>query len=368
MNVFVDIAIAVIFVFATIGLMTTAIAEALASFMKSRARTLARQLRSLLDDKDIKDRFYGNALIRLDRETGSGMSDKMFDQTHPSYISPKAFARSLIMALADKTATAGSIVLDQTAILTSVTQSISALPSSSLRDFGRGALLDAQGSLERFETSLADRYDETMMRLSGEFKRRQQLVTFLAGFVLAVTLNIDVIAYAKRLQTDEDLREKAVATATAYSELCQAAANCAGRVSETDAVGDQPQAPGDDDIAAGVKALAKDLQRLNGQLSVAALGWNSCTWRAFWNGFGMSLLRENCPAPAKTADVTGDDPGEGRFIASLASVLSWLIAAFAAVLGAPFWFDILSKFIRLRGTGNKPDENTVASLPSKPAS
>ena len=214
-----------------------------------------------------------NLRLRHDRPDDDG------DQTHPSYISPKAFARSLIMALADKTATAGSIVLDQTAILTSVTQSISALPSSSLRDFGRGALLDAQGSLERFETSLADRYDETMMRLSGEFKRRQQLVTFLAGFVLAVTLNIDVIAYAKRLQTDEDLREKAVATATAYSELCQAAANCAGRVSETDAVGDQPQAPGDDDIAAGVKALAKDLQRLNGQLSVAALGWNSCLRR-----------------------------------------------------------------------------------------
>jgi hypothetical protein len=32
----------------------------------------------------------------------------------------------------------------------------------------------------------------------------------------------------------------------------------------------------------------------------------------------------------------------------------WLISAIATLFGAPFWFDTLQKFVRLRGTG--PDE------------
>ncbi|TFF21650.1 hypothetical protein E3C22_13220 [Jiella endophytica] len=353
MNVFVDIAIAVIFVFATIGLMTTAIAEAIASFMKTRAKTLAGQLRDLLGDSEITERFYGNALIRLDRQGEDRMSKKMFEETHPSYISPKAFARSLTMALSDKSVATG-IIPDPATILTSISQSISALPPSSLRDFGRAALIDAQGSLDRFETALADRYDETMMRLSGEFKRRQQCVTFLIGFALAAALNIDVIAYAKRLQLDEELRERAVATATAYAELCQAS-NCVGQAPEFEHLSEDAS----EEIAAGAKALSEDLKRLNAQLGEAALGWNACSWRAFWDGLNVTLARENCPAPAATAAKSGDDPGEGRFVASVASLFSWLIAAFAAILGAPFWFDILSKFIRLRGTGDKPGEATA---------
>jgi len=35
----------------------------------------------------------------------------------------------------------------------------------------------------------------------------------------------------------------------------------------------------------------------------------------------------------------------------------WLVTASATLFGAPFWFDLLQKLVRLRGTGNKPDGN-----------
>ena len=33
------------------------------------------------------------------------------------------------------------------------------------------------------------------------------------------------------------------------------------------------------------------------------------------------------------------------------SILGWLITALAISLGAPFWFDLLTKLVNIRGTG-----------------
>ena len=41
----------------------------------------------------------------------------------------------------------------------------------------------------------------------------------------------------------------------------------------------------------------------------------------------------------------------------------WLLTAFAVSFGAPFWFDLLSKFMTVRST-LKPKEETEGSLPS----
>jgi hypothetical protein len=36
-------------------------------------------------------------------------------------------------------------------------------------------------------------------------------------------------------------------------------------------------------------------------------------------------------------------------------VLGWVITALAISLGAPFWFDLLQKLLRLRSSGQRPD-------------
>jgi hypothetical protein len=43
-------------------------------------------------------------------------------------------------------------------------------------------------------------------------------------------------------------------------------------------------------------------------------------------------------------------------------VLGWLLTGVAVSLGAPFWFDILNKFINIRGSGKSPSE-----LPKTPS-
>ena len=45
----------------------------------------------------------------------------------------------------------------------------------------------------------------------------------------------------------------------------------------------------------------------------------------------------------------------------LRKVAGWLLTAFAVSLGAPFWFDLLNRFINLRVSGKAPEEK-----PKKP--
>ncbi|PYX39090.1 MAG: hypothetical protein DMG75_01940 [Acidobacteria bacterium] len=43
--------------------------------------------------------------------------------------------------------------------------------------------------------------------------------------------------------------------------------------------------------------------------------------------------------------------------------LGWILTIIAVSLGAPFWFDILNKFMRVRKAGNAPHE--TAKSPEK---
>jgi hypothetical protein len=43
------------------------------------------------------------------------------------------------------------------------------------------------------------------------------------------------------------------------------------------------------------------------------------------------------------------------FEAWAAALLGWALTAAAISLGAPFWFDLMGRVARLRGTGNRPE-------------
>ena len=60
--------------------------------------------------------------------------------------------------------------------------------------------------------------------------------------------------------------------------------------------------------------------------------------------------------------------GGGDFVWWLVVKLIGLsITAFAVSLGAPFWFDLLSKFMNVRGTGNKPATTEISEVKQPPA-
>ena len=61
------------------------------------------------------------------------------------------------------------------------------------------------------------------------------------------------------------------------------------------------------------------------------------------------------PIPLGWSSDSFDFFQEPKWILVLLSKLAgWTITALAIFLGAPFWFDLLSKIVNLRGSGGKP--------------
>jgi hypothetical protein len=81
------------------------------------------------------------------------------------------------------------------------------------------ALVDAAGDdVAKARENIETWFNNSMDRVSSWYKRRTQVVILILGFVIAVATNADSITIAKKLSTDETLRESLVAAAQEYSK------------------------------------------------------------------------------------------------------------------------------------------------------
>ena len=142
-----------------------------------------------------------------------------------------------------------------------------------------------------YRREIAAWFDEGMNRVSGWYRRQSQAIIFLIGAVVTVSANASTVHIVRDLWQDDALR---------YSVAQQAVAGAS-----TSSNLDSLQVP--DDI-----------------LKSFPLGWE------------------------------GDDPSDWTAGNWLAHVVGWFFTTAAVSLGAPFWFDLLSKVASLRGTGRRP--------------
>jgi hypothetical protein len=164
-----------------------------------------------------------------------------------------------------------------------------------------GKVSSAEEQLERFQQNVESWYNEAMDRIGGWYKRWTQRILLVIAAVLVLAVNADTIMLAKRFARDDALRASVVAVA-------------------------EKSVRGGD---------AADQQQL---LSAAAklglpLGW---------------VPDAQDPGAHEQLPVTA-----GGWLLKLSGLLLTMLAC---SLGAPFWFDTLSKFINLRGAGTPPGE------------
>jgi hypothetical protein len=108
----------------------------------------------------------------------------------PSYIDPKSFATALIDAIQQ-----GSTDIKQ------LKEKIDALPDDQLRRLLQGMYTRAEDKIENLHKAVATWFDAAMERLSGGYKRRAQLWTFVIALVIAGLLNVDSIHLFRSLWT-----------------------------------------------------------------------------------------------------------------------------------------------------------------------
>jgi hypothetical protein len=313
-----DVVIGMIFVYLLLSLLCSAMNETIEHFSKNRAKDLERGLRELLNDSTgsgLVQKVYDHGLI-------SGLFKGQYDPAGskinlPSYIPARNFA----VALMDIILPGGTSVASGAAgatLNTSPADALQPLRSAvgSLRNSSveqaLTAIIDSAGNnATEVRNGIEAWFNSSMDRVSGWYKRRAQLIILILGACVAVVMNVNSLSLANDLWVHKAQRDALVASAQGYSQ------NSGSSNASLEQYGLQTR----------IEALSK---------YNLPVGWDSTEWNR----------------------VKGLDP---LFI--LQSISGWLLTAFAISLGAPFWFDLLNKFIVVRSTV-KPSEKSTDE-PSK---
>lgn len=195
-----DVAVGMIFTFLAISLASGIIVEGISSIIKWRANTLLAGIKQLVNDgtfTDLAKDLYEHAAINA---RGPGAAAPQ--QNKPSYIDANQFANALmdITGISQQIAKAGAgappTVQD---LKNTVDAKVMVSKNPQINELLNGMIDRTLGNPDRIKLELANWFDLAMDRLSGAYKRRTQLVSFIIAMVLAVTFNVDAVKVGRVL-------------------------------------------------------------------------------------------------------------------------------------------------------------------------
>lgn len=333
----IEVLIGLALVYLLLALIVTALTEWVASFFKSRASNLRRAVRQMLDGpvgpSPNTERFYRHPRI-------VAISDGL---RPPSYVPSKTFAEVIKGLLADDPP------LD---------------PRTVPILAGKDADLDA----------IEERFLDTMNRASGWYKRQAIAMSVIWATVVVIAANADTLSMAQTLWSSPSVRAAVVAQAERRAAMDRPR----GLVEATYANPEDPVPPLSDESAEhdnadtitqddravlemllGWKAAYKSIndphcERLQQERDLA------CREEAAEQACDAVLARiaadDRCEVLGGALAATTTFPSDAvRFSVMTPLIFShflgWLLSIAAVSLGAPFWFDTLSRFVNMRGAG-----------------
>ncbi|NEI19810.1 hypothetical protein GUK30_10335 [Rhizobium leguminosarum] len=357
----IDIAISLIFMYLLISLVCTSLCESIATVLKLRSRSLSVGVAKILENQELINRFYANGVVKgaisasqWRNAPAEGVPTKY---GHSSYMDSRSFAMALLGSLDPDNPLPAVADIQQSLNLAD-------LPSG-IKDVLSAALSTGANDITALRDEVASWFDNTMDRLSGEYKRQLKWISFSVGLFVAVLLNVDSVDVATRLWKDQALRQQLASAAESYvnngkpitcpvekdqkTGTSSAKQDAASTPPQQDTTGQAP-APGGAVVNEATtpegmgKQVAADLdcqlRAMNDALSAARpfpIGWTTAM-----PVDGDKDTSRNFPA------ILHDTP------LMFSKIVGWLFTAVALSLGAPFWFDTLSKFMNVRGAGEKP--------------
>lgn len=256
----------------------------------------------------------------------------------------------------------------------------------------------AEDDIKKFRILLENWYDDTMARVSGWYKRQVTKILFVIGMILAMAFKVSTIDVVRKLSEDKDARQAMVQNAADYVRTHNISTPAKGGDTSASAAADstastqahaKESAAGKDQKDSTAAAFNEARDKLNNikQLysesvaqsdSLLGFGWGDymsaddrlklkaaseqyAKDTAAFHKDSTAYLKARGKAPAHTGP-----RGPGTLDKTLyilvetvrtpRNLIGFLLTALAISLGAPFWFDLLNKFVNVRAGGNNPAE------------
>jgi len=176
-----EVAIGLVFCYASVALIVSSINEAIASVLKLRSSSLLEGVKALLNDPKFAGlalNLYNHALVGHQDQGNANSAQEITNK--PSYIDPTHFAIALIDNIQTMPGDFAQLGKD-----------IDAMQDPQLKQLLQGIYGRASGQIENVHADVAAWFDAGMDRLSGNYKRRSQLYCFIIALVIAGLFNID---------------------------------------------------------------------------------------------------------------------------------------------------------------------------------
>lgn len=237
---------------------------------------------------------------------------------------------------------------------------ISNLPDSKGKQALAALANQGQATLEDVRKTLEDWYNDGMDRVAGWYKRRTTLVLFFLGLIVAISTNTDSFLVGRVLWNNPALRQATVDAASKYVQSQQPSTD------QSTTASSQPNTT-QTKAATDAKQVRTSIEDLNSQLQKLQLpvGWPTMSPQPTSPLDAVGRGLDSVGSGLKTLFFEGQASKEDRDARSFPTdtgqawfrVFGWLFTAAALSLGAPFWFDLLNKFMVVRSTV-KPQEKS----------
>ncbi len=379
-----DVVIGLVFIYLIYSLLATLIQEIIATNLGFRAKLLRKAISRMLDEESDENAFMSRmfswlSILFFQKKNVNNFSEYFYkhplikylgeDKWHskPSYLSAKNFSKIIIDLLRTNNIKTGEDFKNKIEeSLNDPEKSNLPLKGESLQHL-KSLWIDAQGDVEKFKALLEQWFDDMMERTTGWYKKYTQIILFIIGFIIAMTFNVDTILIVKKLSKDPVLRAQIVQQASGYLKehptlLAELEAskkrvddelNKSSSKTKLDSLNAKDAKAAYDSIykakIAKIDTLQKtadtliknDIANINGALG---LGWVKDP--------KCKDCRICLPKPA----------GNNRWF-----FIGWLLTALAISMGAPFWFDLLNKLMKLKGSIGKDDSSSDKKDSNEPA-
>ena len=357
-----DVGLGLVVVFLLLASICSILVEIVANWKKWRHDTLKTTVNALLKGHEERigtspppaaGRPEGQAKLAAQKNPqGEGMEDLFWahpeieplraaDSESPGYLDAKRFA-NVVLDIATGKGADGVIPDSRAAFNRAFEKYASPKLRERLSSLLRSLPADTLAVRAEVTAALAGWYGEAMARTTGGYKRKVQKWLFWCGLAVALILNCDALRISYVLFRDPGLRSSMVDYAKSISVPAAVTTNLpalegTNQPTANNSLASTASTNGTAiaELQSSLKTQIKELQKL--ERMGFPIGW-------------VAPFRENfLPLHAQ------DEHVSKRWMAAavILKIVGLFATAFAVCLGAPFWFDILNKLLKLRTMGAK---------------
>jgi len=201
-----------------------------------------------------------------------------------------------------------------------------------------------EGEVRQLEAEVANWFNHSMDRASGVYRRNSKGIAILIGFLVAILSNADTFHMLDRLSRDSLLRSTLTQAAdqTLLPHLPSSATPSPTPSSDFPAIEPPaellppevtpvaPVAPASANLQTELQEVKEAVDSVLDEIPLP-IGWNS-----------INTKQQQASS-------------QGWVLPILKRIIGWFITGIALSMGATFWFDLLSKVVKVRSTGRKPE-------------